>query len=88
MTFVAGMKHADQKRLGKERVHLAYTSCSLSLTDGRKARTPGGNLEAGLKQRPWGNVSHWLVLHDSFSLLTPHTTQGHQPRVALLIAGW
>lgn len=42
--FVSVVKHSDGKQIGKELVHLAFTSRSQSITQGRKSRQePGGS---------------------------------------------
>lgn len=47
MVSVAVIKHSGQKKLGKERLYLAYTFSVQSIAEGSQENNSGRNLEAG-----------------------------------------
>ena len=67
-----------KSNLGKERVHLAYTSTLESIIEGSQDRNSNraGIWRQKLMQRPWKSAS---PPHELLSLLC-YRTQDHQPR--------
>jgi hypothetical protein len=47
LVSVAVIKHSGQKKLGKERLYLAYTFSVQSIAEGSQENNSGRNLEAG-----------------------------------------
>jgi hypothetical protein len=74
---IASTKHHDQKSVGKERVYLAYTSRSQSITGGSQDRNSSraGTWRQELMQRPWRSAAYWLAQPAFFC-----RTQNCQPR--------
>lgn len=79
----SGFLSMKLKRLGEERLQLAYTSTSKSITEGSQGSNPNG---AGpwrqeRMQRPWRSAAHWLVMASSACCLIK---LGQHPRVGSL----
>lgn len=83
------MKLSDPKQVEAERVYLAYTSASLSITEENQDRNSiqAGTWRKELMQRPWKNAPHKHVHHALFILLSC-STQDHQPRVTPPTRNW
>jgi hypothetical protein len=70
-----------KKQLGVERVYLAYTSTSHSITEGSKDRNSNraGSWRQELMQRPWRGAAYFLAPYVLLILLS-NRTQDHLPR--------
>ena len=68
---IAAIKHSGQKQLGEERVNLAYTSRSHSITEGNQGRNS--------RQKPEAGTDKMKLLTDLLSLLF-NTAQVCPPR--------
>ena len=72
----AAIRHHNQRKIGEERVYLAYTSISLFIIEGEKSGQElkqGRNLEAGADSEAMGYAAYWLPPHGLLSLLSYRT---------------
>ena len=77
---IAAIKHHDQKQVGVERVHLAFSSTALYVIKVNQARDSNrvGTLSQELLQRPRRSAAYCLTLHGLLGLLC-YKTQDRQP---------
>lgn len=79
---------SDQKQLGRENGYFTFhpSGHSQSTIKGRQGRNSRQEPWGRTKQRPWRNVTYWLVLHDLLNLFS-YSTSVYLPRSSTIQCG-